>query len=688
MGKKIYRWVAGLLLAVIVVQAVYPNTVYAAEKEPEETKQEEVNLCVSSPYFALSDVLESKEENGNLLEYFRYDNKYDIVLIPIRRDKDVDPPNIGDIEFRDYIGMFFDALEIDSEYIAGEELTQNFKFDASVAETDLKGIAQSTWTDNYIVTSIVTTPVIDDKELDEADEFFSDWLENLSVYEVGEHKYDTFGKTAADLNGTAHEAEIIPSDVFTANRFYDETQFRSGTGGHGFAAEQANIFIENIKGIFAGKHAVNSGYDLQANGPEITITAKDGTVTQVQSKYYNSAAASINACFENGVYKYTLADGSPMQVEVPKDQYDKAVELMKKYIRKGKVKGVTDESRATDIVRKGNVTYDQACQIAKAGNLTSLTYDAAHACVECASAFGISAAIEFAVSKWSGDDNETALKNAISTGLQVYGTSFLISVISSQLSKSALDSAMIGGSQALIHAMGPKAAATFVNIFRTSGNAIYGAAAMQHAAKLLRGNFITSVVTMIVVTVPNIVDAFRGRISGKQFLKNFAETGATVAGGYGGWTAGAAIGTAIAPGVGTVIGGIIGSVAVGFAANAAASAIADKITEDDADEMLDVITAQFNKMAVENLLNEEEGNKVIEALNRKIDAKLLKDMYASDSREKFARDSILQPAVDEVVKSRAVIVLPPDEEYAEVCNNLLEEMYDEKATESDESEER
>lgn len=236
--------------------------------------------------------------------------------------------------------------------------------------------------------------------------------------------------------------------------------------------------------------------------------------------------------------------------------------------------------------------------------------------------------------------------------------------------------------------MGPKAAATFVNIFRTSGNAIYGAAAMQHAAKLLRGNFITSVVTMIVVTVPNIVDAFRGRISGKQFLKNFAETGATVAGGYGGWTAGAAIGTAIAPGVGTVIGGIIGSVAVGFAANAAASAIADKITEDDADEMLDVITAQFNKMAVENLLNEEEGNKVIEALNRKIDAKLLKDMYASDSREKFARDSILQPAVDEVVKSRAIIVLPPDEEYAEVCNNLLEEMYDEKATESDESEER
>lgn len=45
MGKKIYRWVAGLLLAAIVVQEVYPNTVCAAEKEPEETKQERRLSC-------------------------------------------------------------------------------------------------------------------------------------------------------------------------------------------------------------------------------------------------------------------------------------------------------------------------------------------------------------------------------------------------------------------------------------------------------------------------------------------------------------------------------------------------------------------------------------------------------------------------------------------------------------------
>ena len=52
-----------------------------------------------------------------------------------------------------------------------------------------------------------------------------------------------------------------------------------------------------------------------------------------------------------------------MQIEVPADKYDDAVKAMQDRIDKGQVPGVKD---AKEIVRKGNVTYEQAKNIAKA----------------------------------------------------------------------------------------------------------------------------------------------------------------------------------------------------------------------------------------------------------------------------------------------------------------------------------
>ena len=43
-----------------------------------------------------------------------------------------------------------------------------------------------------------------------------------------------------------------------------------------------------------------------------------------------------------------------------------------------KRQGVTDGSEAENLVRKGNVTYAQAKNIAKAGTIDSLKYDAAN----------------------------------------------------------------------------------------------------------------------------------------------------------------------------------------------------------------------------------------------------------------------------------------------------------------------
>ena len=49
-----------------------------------------------------------------------------------------------------------------------------------------------------------------------------------------------------------------------------------------------------------------------------------------------------------------------MDLEVPKDQYNLAVEIMRNKILAGWVVGVTDPDQADNIVRAGYFTYSQA----------------------------------------------------------------------------------------------------------------------------------------------------------------------------------------------------------------------------------------------------------------------------------------------------------------------------------------
>ena len=82
----------------------------------------------------------------------------------------------------------------------------------------------------------------------------------------------------------------------------------------------------------------------------------------------------------------------------------------KKKIRRGQVNGVTDPAEAKNIVRKGHFTYAQAKNIAKAGTVESLTYDAVNGVITASSAFGVTAVITFATSVWNGEDFDKALK--------------------------------------------------------------------------------------------------------------------------------------------------------------------------------------------------------------------------------------------------------------------------------------
>lgn len=443
------------------------------------------------------------------------------------------------------------------------------------------------------------------------------------------------------------------------NQSFDEEKFHSRQG-HGFAAERANNLYDKL----AGHNARIVGDDNKANGADRIL---DGV--EIQSKYCATGSRCINECFENdgkGGFRYYNQQGAPMKIEVPSDKYDDAVRAMEEKIKRGQVDGVTDPQEAKDIVKRGNFTYEQAKNIAKAGTVESLSYDAVNGAIIATSAFGVSAMISFATSLWNGEDFDIALKTATYSGLKVGGTAFVTRIIAGQLSKAGLNSALVESSEAVVQIMGPKASALLINAFRDGSN-IYGAAAMKSAAKLLRGNAITSGVTVLVLSSVDIVNIFRGRISGKQLFKNLVNTTATVSGGG----AGMLIGSAILPGVGTVIGGFIG----GMLAQKASDTVVGSFVEDDAEEMTSIMEKRFGILAEDYLLSRKEAEKVADVLHEKLTGSILRDMFASSNRTAYA-DNILQPIIEKEVDKRKFVSVPDEVAMNHALIAVLEEITD------------
>ena len=470
-----------------------------------------------------------------------------------------------------------------------------------------------------------------------------------------------------------HTPGTVFGNVSHASTLYGEDKFATPRG-HGFAAERANHLVDKL----TGKKAVIAGDDNAKHGADRIV---DGI--NIQTKYCKTGSKCIQECFQDGSFKYVNQDGTPMQIEVPSDKYDAAVKAMENRIKNGQVKGITDPNEAKNIVRKGHFTYEQARNIAKFGTVESITFDAVNGAIVSTCSFGISFALSFAVSIWNGDDFKSAVKVATHSGLKVGGLTFVTAVLSSQLSKAGLNSLLVGSSEAVVKMMGPKAASLLANAFRNGAN-IYGAAAMKSAAKLLRSNAITAGISFVVLSSVDVVNIFRGRISGAQLFKNLTNTAASIGGGTAGWAGGAAAGAAIGsvvPGVGTAIGGIVGGLVGAFAggtiAGKATSAVMDLFIEDDANRMVEIIENEFKTLCDDYLVNETEASSIVDSLKTQLSGSKLKDMYASNSHKQYAR-SMLIPHFDTIASQRQPIMLPSDNEIMKNLTEILEDIADEQ----------
>ena len=136
-----------------------------------------------------------------------------------------------------------------------------------------------------------------------------------------------------------------------------------GTGGHGFGAEDVNAQADRLH--FAKVEVV--GRSNEKDGADRIVNYGRKT-TAIQTKYYQTAEASIDAAFDTqtGIYRY-----NGQVIEVPKDQYEDAIKKMAEKIRAGNVPGVSDPQKAESLLKSGSVTYAQAKNITKAGNFSA-----------------------------------------------------------------------------------------------------------------------------------------------------------------------------------------------------------------------------------------------------------------------------------------------------------------------------
>lgn len=444
-------------------------------------------------------------------------------------------------------------------------------------------------------------------------------------------------------------------------------------GGTGFAAEDANALND-----------VLHGRDVECVGRSCTLNGADRVVdgVQIQTKYFDSATRTVNAAFDkDGNYRY-----SGQRLEVPADQYDACLERMRVKIRAGKVPGVTDPNDAEKIVHKGSVTYRQARNIARAGTVDGLKYDAKTHAVGATMACGLSFLIHFSHLKWNGVHTRQALLEATLSGLGTGTLAFSAGIATSQVLRTraaAIGTVLARDVVKKLHSTGlgktviEKIAAVSLK------RAAYGGAAINHVSKLLRSNVVTSVVVTTVMTAPDLYRAtFAKNISWSQFSKNLAVNGVGIAAGAGGWMAGAAAGAAagsVVPIVGTVaggvLGGLIGSLGGGTLASFGTKKVLDRFVEDDAVALFPLIQEQLSELASDYMLREDEVASLIEVIQTKIRGGFLRDLYASKNRNKLILETF-EPKCEALMQARPRIVPPTAEEIDVAVAEIIEQALD------------
>jgi hypothetical protein len=474
--------------------------------------------------------------------------------------------------------------------------------------------------------------------------------------------------SAPETNGESRRRAVPPiSAPLTANAVEQTQVSRYHTkGGHGFAAEDANNLADRLR----GRDAEVVGGSNKLNGADRAVGG-----IQIQSKYFQSASETVASAFDSstGAYRY------PGQLlEVPNDQYEACVELMRRRIAQGQVPGASNPAEAEAIVMKGSVSYRQARNIAKAGNVDSIVFDATTQAVTSTCTFAISFGISYAQSAWRGEDPNKAVRDALEMGFVAGSTTLITGVLSAQLLRTKVAALGVVSIRSGVKAVSgtPLGLKAVHQIAAGSlGKAVTGAAAASHVSKLLRSNAVTASVATVVTSTPDFYRAaFERSISWTQFTKNTSINVAGVVSGTAGWISGAAAGAAVGTAVpligtaaGAVAGGLIGALGGGIGGASLAKVAADRMVEDDAKAIFRAISDEMLLLASEYLLNEAEFERVGAEARKTLDAKRLRGLFKR-SKKGVDRAALtleirreFEPLFERISRERPRIIMPDPE---------------------------
>lgn len=529
---------------------------------------------------------------------------------------------------------------------------------------------------------------------------FSSKTEDSIVFRVAKGHFESFVRACDELSDYRDHAVGEPGNITTftawdggtptvdagvalAERLSaDEAVFLEKKAavnleaGHGEMAEKANHTAD----LLHGKRAEWSGPLNKKNGAD-RIVHENGSKVLIQTKYYNKWRGTLESGFDSGTGQYRyMSDGTPMRLEVPSDQYEQVLEGFRIKIRQGKVPGVSDPNDAEKIVKKGRLTYAQAKNLTKAGNIDSLKYDASTGVITCSCAMGITF-VTTAFLAWNQTkDVGRAVQSGVAAGVQVFGLSFAQHMLISQIARTSFAKSLAAPSEQLVGRLSSSATRTIANGLRViSGQStqIAGAAATKSLARLARSNALSAAVTMVVFSVPETYRLVSRKISGAQYTKNIAALAGSVVGGIGGAVAAGVaaakvsgiVGTTVAPGVGTAV-GIAGGFVGGTVGSLAVGTVGGILHEDDAETMGRLLNAIVSCLAVEYMLSEPEVDLLVERLNEvsQDDLKTVFEEAMGADRQEDVFRAFLSPIFDEIIAKRPRFALPS---YEEIFKTLM-----------------
>ncbi len=300
----------------------------------------------------------------------------------------------------------------------------------------------------------------------------------------------------------------IPAGVIIGDAIKDDYSKIGATQAHGFVAEKAHnlvdkAFLRNVKDV--GSNNAKDGADRLVNG------------TYTQMKYYKTAGGTASSLFNDNTYRYINEDGTPMVIEVPKDQYNEVVEKMKEAISAGKIPGITDPNEASSLIKSGYFSYDSVVKMTESGTIEGLLYDAASGTVTSLFVGGISAGLTLAFNLFKTNDLNESLKIAVRQGQKTFQVSLVSYVVSAQLMRKEIV-------RNIVNKIGSKVFGSMV-----SAGVLVGYQAMSDLKKV-----------------------FKGELDFMEALKNLGKNTITAGAGL--------VGAAIGSKVGGVFGGIIGGI--------------------------------------------------------------------------------------------------------------------------------